>query len=135
TALGGDDRAGTSVVLNTLRLLKQHNLPHPPLTLLLTVQEEIGLIGARHVSLNKLGKPRLAFNWDGGDPCLAVIGATGDDHLQIEITGIASHAGAHPEQGVSAIAIAALAIESLVAEGWFGQVVKGRRSGTSNIGV
>lgn len=135
TALGGDDRAGAAVVLNAIRLIQKHNLPHPPLTLLWTVQEEVGLIGARHVAVPRLGNPKLCFNWDGGDPHVACIGATGDDHLHIEITGIASHAGGHPEDGVSAIAMAARAISSLVEDGWFGKVTKGKNSGTSNIGV
>ncbi|WP_437204856.1 M20/M25/M40 family metallo-hydrolase [Planctomicrobium sp. SH664] len=135
TALGGDDRAGAAVLLNTLRLIREHNLPHPPLTFLWTVQEEVGLFGARHVAVSKLGAPKLCFNWDGGSPHLATIGATGDDHVDIEITGIASHAGSAPEQGVSAIAVAAQAISALVTDGWFGKVVKGKKSGTSNIGV
>jgi len=135
TALGGDDRAGAATLLNTLKLIRRHNLPHPPLTFLWTVQEEVGLIGARHVSVNKLGNPKLCFNWDGGPANLATVGATGDDHIAIEITGIASHAGAHPENGVSAVAIAARAIQSLVEEGWHGKVTKGKKTGTSNIGV
>ena len=135
TALGGDDRAGVAVVLNAVRTLKQHNIPHPPLTLLFAIQEEIGLVGARNVTASKLGKPHACFNWDGGPASFTIIGATGDDHLEIEIEGIASHAGAHPEDGVSAIAIASVAIASLVEEGWFGKVEKGRRKGTSNIGI
>jgi len=135
TALGGDDRAGAATLLNTLKLIQKHQLPHPPLTFFWAVQEEVGLIGARHVQISKLGSPKLCFNWDGGPANLATIGATGDDHLAIEITGIASHAGAHPENGVSAIAIAARAISSLVEEGWHGKVIKGKKTGTSNIGV
>ncbi|WP_437229345.1 M20/M25/M40 family metallo-hydrolase [Planctomicrobium sp. SH661] len=135
TALGGDDRAGAATLLNTLRLIQTQKLPHPPLTFFWAVQEEVGLVGARHVAINKLGNPKLCFNWDGGPAQLATIGATGDDHIAIEITGLASHAGAHPEDGVSAIAIAALAISSLVADGWHGKVVKGKKTGTSNIGV
>ncbi|WP_437188140.1 M20/M25/M40 family metallo-hydrolase [Planctomicrobium sp. SH668] len=135
TALGGDDRSGAATILNTLKLIHKHKLPHPPLTFLWAVQEEIGLVGARHVNISKLGKPKYGFNWDGGPAELTTIGATGDDGIVIEITGLASHAGAHPELGVSAIAIAANAISSLVADGWFGQVTKGKKSGTSNIGV
>lgn len=135
TALGGDDRAGAATILNTIKLIQKHNLPHNPITLLFAVQEEVGLVGARHVATNKLGSPKLCFNWDGGAPHLATIGATGDDHIAIEITGIASHAGAHPEDGVSAIVIASKAINSLVEDGWFGKIVKGKKTGTSNIGV
>jgi len=135
TALGGDNRAGASVVLHTACEIIRKQLPHPPVTFLWTVQEEVGLLGARHVSLSKLGRPKLCFNWDGGDPNLLIIGATGDYNIEIEVEGIASHAGAHPEDGVSAIAIASLAIARLVQDGWHGRIEKGPHVGTANVGV
>ncbi len=135
TALGGDDRGGTAVVLYTALLLLKHKLPHPPLTLFWPIQEEVGLVGARNVAVSKLGGPKLCFNWDGGDASLVTIGATGADDLQIRIRGLASHAGAYPEEGISAAVIAAKAIHSLSENGWHGLVVKGRKTGTSNIGI
>ncbi len=135
TGLGGDDRAGIGAMLTALYEIQQHKLPHPPLTFFFAVQEEIGLYGARFVSLPKLGKPALCFNFDGGEPEEVCIGATGDYALKIEITGLASHAGVHPELGVSAATIAGLAIADLHANGWLGLIVKGKRRGTSNIGV
>jgi tripeptide aminopeptidase len=135
TALGGDDRAGASVVLHTAIMLQKHKLPHPPLTLFWPVQEEVGLVGARNVAVSKLGGPKQCFNWDGGDASLVTIGATGADDLQIKIKGLAAHAGVHPEDGVSAAVIAGKAIASLAENGWHGLVIKGRKSGTSNIGI
>lgn len=135
TGLGGDDRAGASVVLTAISEILQRGLPHPPLTLFWAVQEEIGLVGARNVNVSKLGKPKLAFNWDGGAANLVTIGATGDYGIDVEITGIASHAGSHPEKGVSAIAIASLAIADLTRGGWHGLIEKGPKRGTSNVGV
>ncbi|HVW01623.1 MAG TPA: peptidase dimerization domain-containing protein, partial [Planctomycetaceae bacterium] len=135
TALGGDNRSGATVLLNTALTILREKLPHPPLTFFWPVQEEIGLYGARFVNIAKLGNPKLCFNWDGGDPSTACIGATGDYNLEIDIDGIASHAGVHPEQGVSAIAIASRAIADLHANGWHGLVIKGRRTGSSNVGV
>jgi len=135
TALGGDNRAGATVLLSAVLEILDRKLPHPPLTFLWTVQEEIGLLGARHVAISRLGRPQLCFNWDGGDPSIATIGATGACYIDIEVTGIASHAGAHPEQGVSAAGIAAKAISALVDNGWHGAIRKGRKEGTSNIGV
>jgi tripeptide aminopeptidase len=134
TALGGDNRAGAAVVLSTILKILKQDLPHPPLTLFWPVQEEVGLVGARHVQLSKLGSPKLCFNWDGGAPNAAVIGATGADHLEITVHGLASHAGAHPEDGISAIAIASAAIAELQATGWHGKIVQGKKEGTSNIG-
>ena len=70
-----------------------------------------------------------------GSAANACIGATGAYDLAIEIDGIASHAGVHPEGGVSAIGVAALAIADLTQNGWHGLIVKGKHTGTSNIGV
>jgi len=135
TALGADDRAGAAVVLATALEILRKKLPHPPLTFLWTVQEETGLHGARHAGLGCLGKPRLAFNFDGGSPEKLTVGATGGYRMEILIEGLASHAGGAPEQGVSAIAIASLAIAELHREGWHGQIHKHGRYGTSNVGV
>lgn len=135
TGLGGDDRAGVGVVLSTALQILSKKIPHPPLTFLFAIQEEVGLYGARFVKAADLGKPKLAFNFDGGAVEKLTIGATGGYRMDIEIDGIPSHAGVAPEKGVSAIAIASLAIASLVEDGWHGLVVKGGKRGTSNIGV
>lgn len=135
TGLGADDRAGCAVVLSTAIALMRSGAEHPPLTLLWTVQEEVGLHGARHAAIGQLGAPKLAFNFDGGSPAKITLGATGGYRMTIEVTGRASHAGNAPEKGVSAIAIASLAIADLHENGWHGLVVKGRERGASNIGV
>ena len=135
TALGGDDRAGATVVLSTLLRILREQPEHPPLTFLFAVQEEIGLVGARYVAQSKLGKPRLCFNFDGGLPNGIITGATGDEHLDILIHGIASHAGAQPENGVSAVVIAGLAIAELQRTGWLGKIQQANGTGTSNLGV
>jgi len=135
TGLGADDRAGCAVVLSTALALLRSGVDHPPLTLLWTVQEEVGLHGARHVTIGKLGAPQLAFNFDGGSPAKVTIGATGGYRMTIEVAGLASHAGNQPERGVSAVAIASLAIASLHENGWHGLVEKAGQRGASNIGV
>jgi len=135
TGLGADDRAGVAVVLNTALELLRRKVPHPPLTFLWSVQEEIGLQGIRHASLGMLGKPKLAFNFDGGSPAKLTIGATGGYRMTILVEGLASHAGGAPEAGVSAITIASLAIADLQQRGWHGAIEKGPHRGTSNVGV
>lgn len=47
TALGGDDRSGDAEILETLRILKDNNLPHPPIQVIFTVGEEAGLLGSK----------------------------------------------------------------------------------------
>ena len=135
TGLGGDDRAGVAVVLATAVQILKSKLPHPPLTLLFAIQEEVGLYGARYVKAASLGRPKLAFNFDGGAVEKITVGATGGYRMDIAIEGIPSHAGVAPEKGVSAIAIASLAIASLVKDGWHGLVEKDGKRGTSNVGV
>lgn len=134
TGLGADDRAGVATVLTAATEILKQGLPHPPLTFLWTIQEEIGLHGARLLSLGKLKKPKYAFNWDGGDPTKMTIGATGGYRMEIRVHGIASHAGNAPAAGVSAIAIASVAIADLHDNGWHGDVRKGKHCGTSNVG-
>ena len=135
TGLGADDRAGVAVTLGAAMHILQNKIPHPPLTFLWTIQEEIGLFGARYVKLSALGKPQLAFNWDGGSPSKLTIGATGGYRMNIEVSGLASHAGNAPEKGISAIAIASVAIADLQKNGWHGLVKKRGKSGTTNVGV
>jgi tripeptide aminopeptidase len=134
TGLGADDRAGVAVVLTAALAILRHKLPHPPLVFFWPIQEEVGLHGAHFVQKSVLCKPKLAFNWDGGSADKVTIGATGGYRLKIEVTGLAAHAGAAPEHGVSAIAIASLAIARLVEEGWHGLVLKDAQAGTSNVG-
>ncbi len=135
TGLGADDRSGTAVLLCAALALARGKLPHPPLTFLWTVQEEAGLFGARHVRKSLLGNPKLAFNFDGGSANQLKIGATGGYRMTIDVHGIATHAGNRPEEGVSAIAIASLAIADLVQNGWHGLVDKREGQGTCNVGV
>lgn len=134
TGLGADDRAGATAILVAALEILEGDLPHPPLTFSWFIQEEVGLQGAKHVDLDGLGNPELAFNWDGGPANKMSIGATGAYRTHIVIKGLASHAGGAPEEGISAIAVAARAIADLDRNGWHGLVQKGDRAGTSNVG-
>ncbi|MEX0977504.1 MAG: M20/M25/M40 family metallo-hydrolase [Pirellulales bacterium] len=134
TGLGADDRSGVAAVLNTALEIMRRKLPHPPLTFFWPVQEEVGLHGARCAQLGLLGKPKLAFNWDGPAAGKVTVAATGGYRLKIDIEGLAAHAGGAPEKGISAIAIASLAIAALAREGWHGLIEKDGCRGTSNVG-
>jgi tripeptide aminopeptidase len=134
TALGGDNRTGCGVLVTLAAMLLQHGLPHGPLTLLFTVREESGLWGARFVDLADLKSPVEGFNVDGARPEEVTIGAVGAERWEVEITGRAAHAGAHPEQGISATVVASLALAEVYRGGWFGKVVRDGATGTSNVG-
>lgn len=134
TALGGDDRTGVACLVTLAATLLQNRLPHPPLTLLFTVREESGLFGARHVDPDDLGSPVMGFNIDGRSPSELTIGAVGAERWEVEIHGRAAHAGVHPEQGISATMVAALAMADIQRGGWFGKIHQPSGDGTSNVG-
>ena len=135
TALGGDNRTACAALVTLVETLLRDDLPRPPLTVLFTVGEEIGLLGARHVDLDDLGRPEMGFNIDGGNPADIAIGAIGADRWEAHVRGKSSHAGVAPERGVSAALIASRAIADVARRGYFGKVRKGRHEGTSNVGV
>src|SRR5713226_6327298 len=135
TALGGDNRTGVACLVNLAATLFEHKLPHPPLTLLFTVREESGLWGARYVRPTDLGHPVEAYNVDGRSAQEFTVGAVGADRWEVHILGRASHAGVHPEQGISATMVAALAMQQIHKAGWFGKIHRNGQRGTSNVGM
>ena len=76
----------------------------------------------------------MGFNIDGGAPHNITVGAVGADRWEVEVFGKASHAGVHPERGISATIVAARALASIHEDGWFGKIVRDGKEGTSNVG-
>ncbi len=135
TALGADNRTAVGCLVTLVETLLRERPPHPPLTVLFTVGEENGLNGAKAVRPRNLGLPAMAFNIDGGRPGGIVVAAVGAIRWTADVKGRSAHAGAHPEDGISAILIAARAIERIAARGYFGAIRQGARRGTANVGV
>ena len=131
TALGGDNRTSIGALVTMVETLLAQHVPRPPITVLMTVGEEVGLWGARTVELERLGNPEMGFNIDSGAPHVVIIGATGADRWQVDIHGKSSHAGVHPEHGVSAALIASRAVADVAARGFFGKIELAAGSGTS----
>ncbi len=135
TGLGGDNRTGCAVLVSLVETLLKHKLPHPPITLLFTVREESGLQGAKELDPADLGGAKMCFNVDSKLAAELIIGAVGQSNWEVEIKGKASHAGVAPEQGISAILVASIALTEAHRGGWFGKVVKPNGHGTSNPGI
>jgi len=109
TILGADDKAGIAEVIEALEIVRELKIPHVPLEVVVTIAEEIGLVGAKHFDYSLIRSRRgFAFDTTGVD--FMVRQAPGANRMQIEITGLASHAGVAPENGLSAIQVAAKAI-------------------------
>lgn len=135
TGLGGDDRSGCAAIVTLAETLLKNKIPHPPITLLFPIAEETGLHGSRMVRFEDLGNPAMGFNLDGQEPNEIVIGAMSSVRWRAEITGISTHAGLEPHKGISAGLIASKAMAAIAEKGYFGRIVKGIRTGTSNLGT
>jgi len=114
TALGADDKAGIAVILTVLEILISQNLPHGDIVILLTVSEETGLAGARKVDLTRLGAIGEGYTLDASGPVGTVINsAPYKSKATIIFHGKSAHAGFAPEKGISAISLAARAIDRM----------------------
>ena len=77
-----------------------------------TVCEEIGLIGAKHFDFSLL-RAKSGYMLDASNTAGIVTRAPAANRLEFVIHGKDAHAGAHPEDGVNAISVAAKAIACL----------------------
>jgi tripeptide aminopeptidase len=113
TILGADDRAGVAAILEALAALREQNLAHRPLEIAITVQEEVGLVGAQGLDLAQF-KSKMGVVLDSHGPVGTII-VQSPTHNLIEATliGKAAHAGVEPEKGISAIVVAAEAIAAM----------------------
>ncbi len=115
TILGGDDKSGVAAIMEILRTLAEHpEVEHPPLEIVFSVQEEIGLIGAKRLRDTWNFRARKGVVLDAGGPIgTIVVGAPYQQNITAVVHGKASHAGAEPEKGINAIQVAALAVTTM----------------------
>lgn len=113
TILGADDKSGIAAVLEVLTTLREQDLPHPPLEVVITVGEELGLYGARNLDTSRL-RSRHGIVLDSGGPIgHMVISAPSQDNIRLIVHGVSAHAGAEPEKGINAIRVAAEGIAAM----------------------
>jgi tripeptide aminopeptidase len=112
TVLGGDDKSGVAVIIETIRCLQEQNIPHAPIEAIFSICEEVGLLGAKHLDVSKL-KARYGLVFDSDDPGFLFTKGPSANHFEFKIYGLEAHAGVAPEQGISAIKIASEAIAKM----------------------
>jgi tripeptide aminopeptidase len=105
TILAADDKAGLAEIIEGIRNVRRR----PPVDIVLTLGEEVGLLGARNLDLSKV-RAKMAFVLDGEFLHDVVVGGPTHVLMDVTITGRAAHAGMEPEKGISAIRVAASAI-------------------------
>ncbi len=109
TVLGADDKAGIAELIEALEVLREQRIPRGPVEVVVTVAEEIGLVGAKHFDFSLLSAEYgYALDTVGVDSM--VLRAPGANRIFIELTGREAHAGVAPELGLSAIQTAGLAV-------------------------
>jgi hypothetical protein len=132
TTLGGDDKGGVAIILETFESLVENNLPHNDVFAVITPSEEVGLLGAKSIKWEEIpdeftqAKDMLVLDNGGGADLVAVEGPC-MYKINVHYEGASAHAGIEPEKGRSAI----LAMSNAIAKMRIGRL---NDYTTSNIG-
>lgn len=113
TILGADCKSGMAAIFEALRVVSETGEPHGDIQLVITVAEEGGVNGSKHLDPARL-RADLGYVLDSdGPPGEIVVQAPGKDRIDAVIHGKKAHAGIAPELGVNAVALAARALARL----------------------
>lgn len=109
TILGADDKAGIAPILEALKTIIDHKIPHGDIQIIFTVSEEVSLKGSKNLDRNLI-KADLGYVLDSsGNPGTIIINAPSQNKLKFLVKGKSAHAGIDPENGLNAISIASKA--------------------------
>lgn len=128
TILGGDNKAGIAAIIEALKALKEQNISHGDIEVVFTIAEEGGLNGSKNLDYSKIRSKRAFVLDSGGDPGEIIIQGPAQDKIDVKIKGKPAHAGVCPEEGVSAIQVAAAAISRM-------NLLRIDEDTTANIGI
>ncbi|CAM3599203.1 M20/M25/M40 family metallo-hydrolase [Parendozoicomonas haliclonae] len=128
TILGGDDKSGIAAIMEAVRCIKEENLEHKTIELAFTVYEEGGLLGSKHYDMSCITSNKAIVLDSGGPIGTIITSAPGQQSIHCTIKGRAAHAGLAPEQGISAIQVAADAVNNM-------NLLRIDAETTANIGV
>lgn len=114
TILGADDKSGIAAILEALRSVIEEGRARPAITVVFTVCEEVSLVGAKALAADLFPEEVPCFVFDAnGHAGTIVYGAPYHYSFSATFEGRAAHAGVEPEMGISAIEVAARAIDSM----------------------
>jgi len=125
TLLGGDDKAGVSIIMEMAQYLMQHpGIPHGKIRILFTPDEEVGR-GTDQLDMKKLGAD-FGYTLDGGE-----LGSFEDetfsaDAVTITVHGVIAHPGDGKNKLVNAIKIAGEILAALPKHEWSPETTEGR---------
>ncbi len=113
TILGGDDKAGIASIMEALEVVIENNIPHGEVEVAFTIFEEGGLFGSKNLDYSKLNAKKGFVMDSGGDPGVIIVQGPAQNKIDIKFIGKEAHAGVAPETGISAIQMAAEAINNM----------------------
>ncbi len=112
TLLGGDDKGGIAVIMELAEHLMEHrDVPHGPIRILFTCDEEIGH-GVAHVDLNKLAAD-VCYTLDGGGANEIDTETFSADLATVTVRGVNIHPSIAKDRMVNAIRAAATFVECM----------------------
>lgn len=110
TVLGSDDKAGIAAMLELVQVLKEDAIPHGEIKFVITAGEESTLLGSRNMSTGWV-KADYGFAIDSnGEVGGIAVASPFQSKVYITVHGKTAHAGVNPENGISAITVAAKAV-------------------------
>lgn len=113
TILAADDKAGVAAIAEALRAVTEQNIPHRTIQAFFTIGEEVGLVGSRSIPKEMLIARYAVLMDTSHEVGRIVICAPGQLSLTVTVHGKAAHAANAPEKGISAILVAAKAVNEM----------------------
>lgn len=104
TVLGADDKAGIAEILTAVEILQEKNIPHGPLCVAFTPDEEIGT-GADHFDVQRFGA-KFAYTMDGENEGEIQYETFNAAKARFEIKGFNVHPGASKDTMINASLVA-----------------------------
>jgi tripeptide aminopeptidase len=95
-----------------MTVIKEKSMPFGPIEMVLTICEEIGLMGAKHLDMSLI-TAKYGYALDSTDTEGIITHAPSANKLEFKVHGRDAHAGAAPEKGINAIWLASKAIAGL----------------------
>lgn len=125
TLLGGDDKAGIAVIMEMAAYLLEHpDIPHGPIRILFTCDEEIGC-GVDHVDIDKLAAT-VCYTLDGAGANELDVETFSALFAKVHITGINIHPSIAKNRMVNAVRVAAEFVDQLPSDHLSPETTDGR---------
>ncbi|MFJ8516420.1 M20/M25/M40 family metallo-hydrolase [Lysinibacillus xylanilyticus] len=106
TILGADDRAALASYIEAMRAIIESGIAHGPIELILTVNEQAGLVGAKYMDYQKI-KSKNGYIFDSsGDVGQIILQGPYSSRIWFTVNGNAAHIALNADAGNNAFLIA-----------------------------